>query len=54
MFLGDRKENLFKLGPLRLRCYGDVASSAQNWLELSPRDLWIFAKSSAAASVSTS
>jgi len=49
MFLGDRKENLFKLGPLRLRCYGDVAGGSNNWLELAPRDLWIFGKTAAVA-----
>jgi iron(III) transport system ATP-binding protein len=44
MFLGDRKENLFKLGDLRLRCYGSVpAESRECFLELPPEDLWVFA-----------
>jgi len=43
MFLGDRKENLFELGALRLRCYGDVhASDGGCYLELPADDLWIF------------
>ena len=42
MFLGDRRENLFKLGPLRLRCYGKTTHGAAVWLELPPDDLWIF------------
>jgi iron(III) transport system ATP-binding protein len=42
MFLGDRRENVFKLGALRLRCYGVTPASAECWLEL-PRDaLWVF------------
>jgi iron(III) transport system ATP-binding protein len=42
MFLGDRRENLFKLGALRLRCYGNAAASGACWLELPRDDLWIF------------
>jgi len=43
MFLGDRKENLFKLDGLRLRCYGSVPTeSSACLLELPPEDLWIF------------
>jgi iron(III) transport system ATP-binding protein len=42
MFLGDRRENLFRLGSLRLRCYGETPSNGSCWLEL-PRDaLWVF------------
>jgi len=41
MFLGDRRENLFELGKLRLRCYGDVPDGAC-YLELPAGDLWIF------------
>jgi iron(III) transport system ATP-binding protein len=42
MFLGDRRENLFKLGELRLRCYGNAPPAGECWLEL-PRDsLWVF------------
>src|SRR5438552_9194845 len=44
MFLGDRKEQLFKLGALRLRCYGHLpAGSRASFIELPPDDLWIFA-----------
>jgi iron(III) transport system ATP-binding protein len=43
MFLGDRKENLFKLGELRLRCYGNVPTGSREcFLELPPEDLWVF------------
>ena len=42
MFLGDRREHLFKLGPLRLRCYGKTSAGSASWLELPPDDLWIF------------
>ena len=42
MFLGDRRENLFKLGALRLRCYGKTSGGGTAWLELPPDDLWIF------------
>ena len=46
MFLGDRKENLFKLGALRLRCYGTVPSGDDVcFLELPPDDLWVFPES---------
>jgi len=48
MFLGDRKEQLFKLGALRLRCYGNLpAGSRASFIELPPDDLWIFAGSAA-------
>jgi iron(III) transport system ATP-binding protein len=44
MFLGDRRENLFKLGGLRLRCYGTPPGGAgEVFLELAADDLWIFA-----------
>jgi iron(III) transport system ATP-binding protein len=43
MFLGDRKEQLFKLGALRIRCYGNVPSGAgESFIEIPPDDLWIF------------
>ncbi|MEP6656806.1 MAG: ABC transporter ATP-binding protein [Betaproteobacteria bacterium] len=43
MFLGDRRENLFKLGALRLRCYGTTPEGAtQYWLEFPPDDFWVF------------
>jgi iron(III) transport system ATP-binding protein len=42
MFLGDRRESLFRLGSLRLRCYGAAPPNGDCWLEL-PRDaLWVF------------
>ena len=48
MFLGDRKEQLFKLGALRLRCYGNVLSGVgDSFIELPPDDLWIFADNAA-------
>jgi iron(III) transport system ATP-binding protein len=48
MFLGDRKENLFKLGDLRLRCYGSVpAGSRECFLELPRDDLWVYAANDA-------
>jgi iron(III) transport system ATP-binding protein len=48
MFLGDRKENLFKLGALRLRCYGVLPSgSGECFLELPPDDLWVFPETTA-------
>jgi len=44
MFLGHRRKNLFKLGGLRLRCYGTPpAGAAECFLELPADDLWIFA-----------
>ncbi|MDQ6620511.1 MAG: ABC transporter ATP-binding protein [Pseudomonadota bacterium] len=43
MFLGDRREHLFKLGALRLRCYGKThAPGSEHWLELPRDDLWVF------------
>jgi iron(III) transport system ATP-binding protein len=48
MFLGDKRENLFKLGALRMRCYGAAPSAGECWLEL-PRDaLWVFPTASPA------
>jgi iron(III) transport system ATP-binding protein len=48
MFLGDRKEQLFKLGALRLRCYGNLPTGgSESFIELPPDDLWIFAGSAA-------
>ena len=49
MFLGDRKENLCKLGALRLRCYGGVAAAAGSeiFLELPADALWVFPESEA-------
>jgi iron(III) transport system ATP-binding protein len=48
MFLGDRRENLFKLGALRLRCYGEASAGGACWLELPRDDLWIFPQASGA------
>jgi len=48
MFLGDRRENLFKLGALRLRCYGEASADGACWLELPRDDLWIFPQVSGA------
>jgi iron(III) transport system ATP-binding protein len=42
MFLGDRRENLFKLGSLRLRCYGTAPANGECWLELPRDELWLF------------
>jgi len=42
MFLGDRRENLFKLGELRLRCYGTAPAAGECWLELPRESLWVF------------
>ena len=43
MFLGDRKEQLFKLGELRVRAYGNVPPGAgEAFIELPAGDLWIF------------
>ena len=44
MFLGDRKENLCRLGALRLRCYGagPAAGGSEYFLELPAGELWVF------------
>jgi len=47
MFLGDRRENLFKLGALRLRCYGAAPAAGECWLELPREALWLFPAASA-------
>jgi len=48
MFLGDRKEQLFKLGALRLRCYGNLPTGGnESFIELPPDDLWIFSNDAA-------
>jgi len=52
MFLGDRKENLFKLGAMRLRCYGTPvpdAGGSDCYLELPQDDFWVFAAPASAA-----
>jgi len=48
MFLGDRRENLFKLGALRLRCYGNPPrGNGECFLQLQPDDLWVYGTSEA-------
>src|SRR5438105_359685 len=43
MYLGDKWEYLFHHGGLRLRAYGrEPLASGEHWLQLAPRDLWIF------------
>ena len=42
MFLGDRRESLFRLGSLRLRCYGTAPPDGPCWLELPREALWLF------------
>jgi iron(III) transport system ATP-binding protein len=42
MFLGDRRENVFRLGNLRLRCYGTAPANGDCWLELPRDELWLF------------
>ena len=43
MYLGDKWEHLFALGPLRLRAYGtEPLAPGRQWLDLPRRDLWIF------------
>ena len=48
MFLGDRRENLFKLGALRLRCYGAAPAAGECWLELPREALWLFPEDASA------
>jgi len=48
MFLGDRRENLFKLGELRLRCYGNAPTAGECWLELPREALWLFPEGASA------
>ena len=43
MFMGDKSERLYKLGAVRLRCYGvGAGAAADRWLELPADDLWLF------------
>ena len=43
MYLGDKWEHVFALGPHRLRAYGgDALAAGRQWLELPRGDLWIF------------
>lgn len=48
VFLGDRRENLFKLGALRLRCYGNAPAAGECWLEMPRESLWVFPTAHAA------
>jgi iron(III) transport system ATP-binding protein len=41
MFLGDRREQVFKLGAMRLRGYGQVDGKSA-WLEIPRDDFWVF------------
>jgi iron(III) transport system ATP-binding protein len=43
MYLGDKWEHLFHLGPARIRAYGDHAlTGGTHWLDVPRRDLWVF------------
>jgi iron(III) transport system ATP-binding protein len=43
MYLGDKWEHLFSLGPLRVRAYGpQPLEQGEKWLELPQQDFWIF------------
>ncbi|HEV2221297.1 MAG TPA: ABC transporter ATP-binding protein [Casimicrobiaceae bacterium] len=43
MYLGDKWEHLFTLGPLRLRAHGARPLAAgQHWLDIPRADFWIF------------
>jgi iron(III) transport system ATP-binding protein len=43
MYLGDRWEHVFALGPTRIRAYGDRPLEAgRHWLEVPRGDLWVF------------
>jgi len=40
---GDRWEHLFHVGDLALRAYSDQPhDGGEYWLELAPRDVWVF------------
>jgi iron(III) transport system ATP-binding protein len=43
MFLGDRWEHVFHVGPLLFRAYGAAPlPSGEHWLEFPRQDLWVF------------
>ena len=43
MYLGDKWEHLFHLGPARIRAYGDrPLAEGAHWLDVPQRDLWVF------------
>ena len=43
MYLGDKWEHLFALGPARLRTYGDrPLAPGPHWLDVPRASLWIF------------
>ncbi len=43
MHLGDRWEYLFTLAGLRMRAFGrEPLAAGDQWLEISPGDLWVF------------
>jgi iron(III) transport system ATP-binding protein len=43
MFLGDKWEHLFRLGPLSLRAHtAGALEKGRHWLELPRSHLWVF------------
>ena len=43
MFLGDKWEHIFHLGPMLLRAHGErMLASGRHWVELPREDLWVF------------
>ena len=43
MYLGDKWEHLFALGPARIRAYGDrPLATGRHWLEVPRENLWVF------------
>jgi iron(III) transport system ATP-binding protein len=43
MYLGDKWEHLFHVGPLRIRAYGDgPLAEGTHWLDVPRKDLWVF------------
>jgi iron(III) transport system ATP-binding protein len=43
MYLGDKWEHLFALGPVRIRAYGDrPLTEGTHWLDVPRTDLWVF------------
>jgi len=43
MYLGDKWEHLFHLGPARIRAYGDrPLTEGTHWLDVPRTDLWVF------------
>jgi len=43
MFLGDKWEHIFNLGPTMLRAHGETAlEPGKHWVEIPRKDLWVF------------